>query len=146
MSIVAARATFRPNGNTRRVVELIAQVRIFAAVQRSQGVIVEHARRNVTVRSGELQDSIGPGEIKDDGKRITGSVVATAGHAAFEEFGTGLIGAGTYPGELPQENVPITGSWDYDYRRVGYQGRAARPFMRPALDTARAEVLEEFQK
>jgi HK97 gp10 family phage protein len=146
MGIVAAKSTFRPNGNTRRIVDLVAQVRIFSAVQRSQAIIVEHAQQNVSVRTGELRGSIRAAEIKDDGKRITGSVVATADWAAFVEFGTGLTGSGTYPWDLPMENVPLTGEWIYDYKHIGWKGQAAQPYMRPALDTARGEVLEEFQR
>jgi hypothetical protein len=38
-------------------------------------------------------------------------VVSVGGHAAFVEFGTGVVGAGTYEGELPAD-------WDYDLRET----------------------------
>ena len=71
-------------------------------------------------------------------------MAATAPYAAFVEYGTGLRGAGTYPYELPSEGVPYTGSWVYDYKRQNWQGHAAQPFMRPALDTARPEIRAIF--
>lgn len=38
-------------------------------------------------------------------------LVADSGHAAFVEFGTGVVGQGTYAGNLP-------GAWSYDERRT----------------------------
>lgn len=144
MSIVAT-ATFTPGGSPRQVLEIRVLVKLFAGVRRAQRVVVDHARANVRVDSGELQRSIDAREPIDNLKEIVGEVVATAGHAAFVEFGTGLRGIGTYPFPLPQQGVPITGSWVYDYKRQQWVGMPAQPYMRPALDSARGEVLEELK-
>lgn len=37
-------------------------------------------------------------------------------HIAFIEYGTGVRGEGTYADDLPQSNIPFTGSWIYDFR------------------------------
>jgi hypothetical protein len=37
-------------------------------------------------------------------------------HIAFIEYGTGVKGDGTYAHDLPQSNIPFTGSWVYDFR------------------------------
>lgn len=61
----------------------------------------------VPVDTGELRSSIRL-------ERRGGSdylVVADSGHAAFVEFGTGVVGQGTYAGELPA-------GWGYDLRRT----------------------------
>lgn len=76
---------------------------------------VEIARFNVTdmsaIDSGELFNSI-HGEFKDQ----VGFVVADAGHAAFVEFGTGVVGArNTHP------DVAIAG-WRYDVNEHGELG------------------------
>lgn len=138
-----ATASFTP-GDPRRYVELVVVVKIFARVRRAQGIVVDHARALVPVASGGLQNSIVALEPVDTFQEIIGEVVATAGHASFVEFGTGLRGAGTYPFPLPKEGVPITGSWVYDYKRQNWVGMPASPFMRPALDMARGAVLEGF--
>lgn len=129
----------------RRFVDLYVQVKLFAKVQRAQEVVVEEAKTVCPVDTGELVSTIQAGEIVNDGNRIIGPVMATSGHAAFVEFGTGIRGSGTYPYPLPQAGVPFTGSWIYDYKSQGWIGMPSQPYLRPALDIARARVLTEFQ-
>jgi hypothetical protein len=142
--IITATAKFTP-GDTSRVLDLFVQVKLFAKVQRSQAVVVEEAQRLAPNVTGELVASIAPGPITNEGYRLTGTVVAASGHAGFVEFGTGLTGSGTYPYPLPQEGVPITGSWIYDYKNQNWVGMVAQPYLRPALDVARTAILGEFQ-
>jgi HK97 gp10 family phage protein len=144
MSVMLATAEFKPGSGPRAIVDAVLLVRIFAGVRRSQRIVVEHARNNVPVASGELHDSIVALEPIDTFQEIIGEVIAAAGHASFVEFGTGLRGIGTYPFPLPKQDVPITGAWVYDYKKQNWVGMPARPYMRPALDTARAEVLGAF--
>lgn len=120
--------------------------RIVAAVNEGCGAVVEEAQAIVPVDTGELRDSIGTQTVELVGTTVAGTVAATAGYAGFVEFGTGLHGEGTYPGELPQSGVPFTGSWVYDFKRQNWQGHTARPYMRPALDTARPEIIEAYRK
>lgn len=146
MSIFTAKATFTARVTGRTAIEQLGiLVKITAAVQRAQRVVADHARDIVPVDTGELQSSITTVDPVDDFQSVVGGVVATAEHAGFVEFGTGIRGMGTYPGDLPQEGVPITGNWSYDYKRQNWKGHAAQPYMRPALDAARSEVLEAFR-
>lgn len=131
MSLIAAKSIFRPN-DAKRVRELVVQVQLFSKVRAAQSVVLEEAKNNVPVDTGELKASISAGEITDDGNRITGTVVATADHAAYVEFGTGTRGAAS-PGAGP-------------FRYGSQRGMRAQPYMRPALDTARDKVLSEFKK
>lgn len=49
-------------------------------------------------------------------KSKTVSYVAAVGEAvAYDEYGTGIEGEGTYDGKLPTSGVPITGKWTYYY-------------------------------
>jgi HK97 gp10 family phage protein len=143
-SLLMATATFQPK-DPRRFVDVVVLVQMFGKVRRAQAIIADHARSIVTVVSGELQGSIHATEPHDDFKQIIGEVVASATYAGFVEFGTGLRGIGTYPGPLPTSGVPYTGAWVYDFRKQNWRGMPAQPFMRPALDMARMEVLEEFR-
>jgi len=120
--------------------------RITGAVVAATRLVADDARANVSVMSGELQASIAESEPSDDGKQIRAEVSAGTNHCMFVEFGTGLAGMGTYPYPLPQKGVPITGSWIYDYKHQNWPGMTARPYLRPALDTVRGEVLREFEE
>lgn len=144
-AILFATASFTPGMSPRAILDVVVLVKLFAGVKKAQSVVVGHARDLAPVDSGELQQSIEALEPYDTMQEIIGEVVASAGHAAFVEFGTGLRGVGTYPFPLPKDGVPFTGSWVYDYKKQQWVGMPARPFMRPALDLSRAEVLEELK-
>lgn len=120
--------------------------RIVDAVTEACGAVVEEARTYCPVDSGDLVSNIGIGSVELVGTVVQGTVTATSGHAAFVEYGTGVRGEGTYPGELPEENVPFTGSWVYDYKQQDWQGHQAQPFMRPALDSAQPAIRDAFAK
>ena len=96
--------------------------RIMAAVDRAEDVVVQEAQSIVPVLSGELGASISKDPVIDTGSQVIGIVAARAHHAQFVEFGTGLRGMGTYPWDLPTSGVPITSSWQYDYRHTGWVG------------------------
>lgn len=123
-----ARAQFRPPG------EFLVGFRskLKTAALRAQEVAYEEARTLVPVRSGELRDSIQKDPPTDDGDRITATISATAPHAAFLEFGTGRRGAASPGADLRHV---YTLSWP---------GMGAQPYLRPALDSARSQILAEF--
>lgn len=68
---------------------------------------VEAAVADVRKDTGELAAGIHVEEFGDSSYLV----VSDGDHAAFVEFGTGVVGRGTYPGELPAE-------WGYDERRT----------------------------
>ncbi|MBP3884067.1 MAG: HK97 gp10 family phage protein [Olsenella sp.] len=119
---------------------------------------VDVAVRTVPVDTGDLRSSIRL-EAKDGHDYL---VVARNGHAAFVEFGTGVVGEGTYRGDLP-------GSWNYDERRtpeahdpndptIWYyrdpvdgevhwtRGRKAAHYMLRASEAMRQQVLETARR
>ncbi len=140
---IRANSTFQA-GNFARLEALIVP-RITAAVDAATALVLATSQSLVPVDTGELVSSGGM-EVQWKGQRVTGSVSYSSPHASFVEFGTGLIGSGTYPYPLPQEGVPITGSWIYDYKRQNWQGMSAQPYLRPALDQNRGEILALFGK
>ncbi len=140
---IRANSTFQA-GNFARLESLIVP-RITAAVDAATALVLATSQSLVPVDTGELVSSGGM-EVQWKGQRVTGSVSYSSPHASFVEFGTGLIGSGTYPYPLPQEGVPITGSWIYDYKRQNWQGMSAQPYLRPALDQNRGEILALFGK
>ena len=54
-------------------------------------------------------------EISDNKCTISAFNIDGRKPIAYIEFGTGEVGRGTYEGNLPTENVPITGHWEYYY-------------------------------
>lgn len=131
MPLIAATATFTPAGDAKRLLDLYLMVQVFAGVRKAQAAVVEEAKTICPVDTGELRDSIAAQEPTDDGHQITGEVAALAGHAGYVEFGTGRRGAES------------AGAGPYDYT-MSWPGMVAQPYLRPALDSARAAVLGGF--
>ena len=132
MSLIQAyaRAQFLPPGDF-----LIGfRSRLVPVVERAQEVGYQEARAIVPVRTGRLQASITKGPITDDGKPCSGTIYSTAEYAGYVEFGTGRRGAES-PGADRRHRYSST-----------WPGMAAQPFLRPALDSARQQVREEFSR
>jgi hypothetical protein len=138
---IRANVTFQA-GNFARL-EAIIVPRIIAAVDQATELVLGVSQQLVPVDTGELVSS-GGRETQWKGQRVTGTVSYSSPHASFIEFGTGIIGSGTYPYELPREGVPFTGSWVYDYKHQNWQGMPARPYLRPALDQSQGGIIAAF--
>lgn len=121
---------------------------------------VEYARDIVPVDTGDLRDNIS-GEVVSQRHGVKGTITAKSDHAAYVEFGVGVVGEGTYPGDTQgyEYNVPSmwkdeTGGWWYGKGYGVYtHGNPANPFMfrtanemrRRAPEIAK-EVLNDYQK
>lgn len=116
------------------------------SVEQSAEVVLEVAQGLVPVRGGSLRES---GHIEIEAAQsltlASAEVIFDAPHAQFVEYGTGVIGEGSYPYDLPESGVPITGGWVYDYKNQDWQGMEAQPYARPALDQSRPQIVEIFK-
>lgn len=139
---IRASSEFKPADLSR--LESLIVPKLIAATTNAAEAAAEEARAIVPVNTGELRSSIGI-QVEWVGRAVNGYIIARAKHAGFVEFGTGLAGSGTYPYDLPTFNVPITGSWIYDYKQQKWPGMVAQPYMRPALDTARGAILHAYE-
>ena len=106
---------------------------IYKEVERLCQIGEDEAKAKVHVDTGELRDSI-THNVKQTKLKIKGTVSAGTDHAMFQEFGTGVIGNGTYPGD--------SSGWVYDYKNQNWQGHRATHFM---YDAAR-KMEEEMKK
>lgn len=89
----------------RYAASLPARCDEFAARLAEAGV--EAAVRNVKMDTGGLESGI---SAQRKGRGLF-CVVSVGDYAVFVEFGTGVVGEGTYEGELPD-------GWDYDSRQT----------------------------
>ena len=138
-----ARATFKGADFSR--LENIVRQKVYDAVTDGTVAVLEESRRSVPVDTGDLAKS-GQHIVEYKGYySVVGYVSYDAPWAAFVELGTGIRGMGTYPYALPQEGVPFTGAWQYDFRNQGWIGHAAQPYLRPALDFARDAIMDAFK-
>ncbi len=102
-----------------------------AGVQAFGQLVLQEAQSIVPVDTGELRDS-GVVTIEETGKTVRAVVAFTAGHAAYNEFGTGQRGAAS------------AGAGPYPYSPT-WHGMPARPYLRPALDIAREAGMDLFR-
>lgn len=107
--------------------------KLVAAVTEGSEAVAAEAQAIVPVDTGELRDSIHVDSVELVGSTVQGVVSADSGHAAYVEFGTGQRGAASEGAGAG----PYSPSWP---------GMPAQPYMRPALDSARAEVLAAYEK
>lgn len=112
-----------------------------AGVTNLANAIFETSQELVAVDTGELKAS-GAVEVNQSGNEVSAEVSYGTNHAMFSEFGTGIRGEGTYPYDLPQEGVPITGSWIYDYKKQNWKGHPSQPYLRPAFEAHRDDATE----
>lgn len=104
---------------------------MYDEVERLCQIGEDEAKAKVHVDSGELRDSI-THKVKKTKKKIKGVVSAGTDHAMFQEFGTGLVGEGTYPGD--------TSGWVYDYKGQNWQGHKSNHFMYDAAKKMEEEM------
>ena len=134
--IVLARAQWKPSGTKFNSIEAVV-----AGVTDLANAIFDTSQELVAVDTGDLKAS-GAVAVEVSGNQVSAEVSYGTNHAMFSEFGTGVRGEGTYPHDLPQEGVPITGSWIYDYKKQNWQGHPSHPYLRPALDAHRDDATE----
>ena len=123
---IRASSTFKPGNLSAFEAALVP--RIIAAVGKGTDVVANEARAICPVDTGELQASIGA-TVAWVGQQVTGAVAATAKHAAYVEFGTGVKGSGS----------PGAGPYPYDPE---WPGMPAQPYMRPALDHSHGAIVQ----
>lgn len=125
-------------------IEAMIVPKLMKGAAAGSAIVLAESQVLVPVAGGSLKAS-GSTSVEWKGTRVTGYVMYSAGHAAFVEFGTGIVGRGTYPFDLPTEGVPFTGEWVYDYKQQDWRGMVASPYLRPALDLCRQQILDAFR-
>lgn len=128
--MIRATATWRPRNDLGQWVQANIGPAVKAAVSESCELLKQRMIELVPVDTGRLRDSIAV-SIEELPRTIRGSVGPDTPYAAYVEFGTGIRG----------QNSPGAGAGPYSST---WPGMPAQPYVRPALDEKRGEVLEIF--
>lgn len=125
-----ANSEFRAGDFSR--LEAMLVPKLIVAAQVGADAVLEISQGLVPVDTGELKASGGT-SVEWTGHKVTGYVTYGAYYAGYVEMGTGRRGADS-PGSGP---FPYNANWP---------GMAAQPYVRPALDIGRSQVLTAFQE
>lgn len=126
---IRADATFRAGDWSR--LEALLVPKLTAGITAANFVVLGAAAAIVPVDTGRLQES-GAESVEWKGSAVTGTVQFNAPYAAYVEFGTGRRGSSS------------AGAGPYDYDQ-NWPGMTAQPYLRPALDSTRAQVLDAIK-
>lgn len=131
MGLIYSTANFVPGDGRGVIVRISGNLQ--RVVEHGQAIVKQEAEALVPVDTGELFLSISAPPVVDTGELIIGEVVASAPHAGFLEFGTGIRGASSIN----------AGPYPYN---MDWLGINPQPYLRPALDLARDRIREQLRR
>lgn len=109
------------------------------AIKRACAVVERAAKQNAPKDNGELARSIAS-RIENDGSSIVGIVYTPLEYAPYVEFGTGLFAVNGGRSDVPWCYKDDKGEWHTT------SGQKPQPFLGPALNENREEVLRILQE
>ncbi len=127
-----ARVQFTPRAASGQFVSRVAEGGI-NGVNNSLQMLFDLSQSRVAVRDGELKGSGKKIDATDKGGKATGSVVYTAGHAGYVEFGTGIRGSSSAGAS---DKVSYSSTWP---------GMAAQSYMRSSADELRQAIKSQMK-
>ena len=104
------------------------------ALGRACAVVERAAKQKAPKDTGALRRSI-TSEIQDNGSELQGVVFTPLEYAPYVEYGTGLFSTEGGRKDVPWNYQDDKGEWH------STSGQHPQPFMRPALDENREEIL-----
>lgn len=132
-------------------IDKIQAIDALAIVQDATMLVKNEAKMlaptNKYVSGGDLKRSIYDQVYFKEGQ-IVGRVYSNSQYANFVEFGSGKVGAGTYPHSVENLNLTYSSKDKWTYYNEDLQtflttsGYVARPFLYPALNNNRARIKE----
>ena len=104
------------------------------ALKRACALVERSAKQNAPKGNGELARSI-TSRIEQDGNEIVGIVYTPLEYAPYVEFGTGLFAENGGRLDVPWHYQDDEGEWHTT------SGQHPQPFLRPALNENREQIL-----
>lgn len=110
------------------------------AMKRACALVERSAKQKAPKGNGELRRSI-TSEVRNDGEEIVGVVYTPLEYAPYVEYGTGLFAeGGNGRQDVPWSYKDDEGNWHTT------SGMPPQPYMRPALNENRAEILRAIKE
>lgn len=104
------------------------------ALGRACALVERSAKQKAPKDTGALRRSI-TSEVRANGGEISGVVFTPLEYAPYVEFGTGLFAEGGGRQDVPWNYQDDEGNWH------STSGQKPQPFLRPALDENREQIL-----
>lgn len=117
-----------------RLESLSNEEELRAAMAKACALVERSAKQKAPKGNGELRRSI-TSEIKNDGVDMVGIVYTPLEYAPYVEFGTGLFAEEGGRKDVPWCYQDDEGNWHTT------SGRHPHPFLRPALEENREEIM-----
>jgi HK97 gp10 family phage protein len=114
--------------------ELADADRFEGALQKACALVERDAKQNAPKDTGELRRSI-TSKVERDGNEVRGVVYTPLEYAPYVEYGTGLFAESGGRQDVPWNYQDDRGEWH------STSGRKPHPYMRPALDDNREQIL-----
>lgn len=114
--------------------DLIDEQEIKRAVEQSCAVVERRAKELAPKDTGALRQSI-TSEVDTSSGEITGIIFTPLEYAPYVEYGTGLFAEKGGRKDVPWHYQDDKGDWH------STSGQKPQPFMRPALDESRTQIM-----
>ena len=114
--------------------ELADPAKLEAALEQACALVERDAKQKAPKDTGALRRSI-TSKIEKDGGNIQGVVYTPLEYAPYVEYGTGLFAEDGGRMDVPWNYQDDRGEWH------STSGQKPQPFMRPALDENREQIL-----
>lgn len=110
-----------------------------SGIQKACALVERSAKQKAPKGTGELRRSI-TSKVETVGNDIQGVVYTPLEYAPYVEFGTGLFAENGGRQDVPWNYQDDEGNWH------STSGMKPQPFMRPALDENREEILRKIKE
>lgn len=107
---------------------------IVSAMGKSCASVERNARQKAPKKTGDLRRSI-KSKVEDSNTEVKGIIYTPLEYAPYVEYGTGLFAENGGREDVPWRYKDDKGKWH------STSGQEPQPFMRPALDENREEIL-----
>ena len=114
--------------------DLIDTPKLREAVGKACAVVERKAKEKAPKDTGALRRSI-TSKVETEGQEIVGTVFTPLEYAPYVEYGTGLFAESGGRKDVPWNYQDDKGNWH------STSGQKPQPFMRPAFNESREEIL-----
>ena len=115
-------------------IELLDELALRRAMERACALVERKAKEKAPKDTGALRRSI-TSEVNYEGGELVGTVFTPLEYAPYVEYGTGLFAEKGGRKDVPWCYQDDKGEWH------STSGQKPQPFMRPALNESREEIL-----